>query len=155
MSLICRLPACENKAHPNSDTCRDHINLRKLNKLAQLTGMTLVKDGQPLNPEVTNAPKRASRPGQNHRSIGELRNWIGRIDKEAPPRFQVQLVAAETLALELDRGNTANAGVYRGLVGDIYARVDRLYGTKTLDTVTILERRITDNEIVRLTKGWG
>ena len=99
--------------------------------------------------------RRWGKPGKNCRGGGEFRTWIASIDNGALAWFGAQLSLLMTLALELDRGNTTNGNTYRGVLADINSRIDRLYGTQTLDAVIIMSRRIDENEIARVAKGWG
>jgi len=150
----CAQPGCEKRRHAQSDMCSQHIAERRLRKQAHRAGAKVSTNKDGTLTVVGGSPKRIKR-GKNVRAITELRAWVRKADKDAEKRFSGQLAAAETLAVEIDNGDTSNASTYRALLDNIYKRVDTIYGTENLDIIARMQRMIDDNAMERVKKGWG
>ena len=150
----CAHPDCEKRRHAQSDMCPQHIAERRLRQQAQRAGAQVSKNQDGTLSVVGGAAPKVRR-GKNVKSIAELRSWIRKADKDAEKRFSGQLAIAESLAVEVDNGDTSNASTYRALLDNIYKRVDTIYGTENLDIIARMQRMIEDNAAARAAKGWG
>ena len=150
----CAKPGCMKRRHAQSDMCPEHINERRLRHEAKRLGAKVSTNKDGTLTVVGPSAKRVTR-GKNVRSIAELRAWIRKADKDAEKRFSGQLAVAESLAVEIDNGDTSNASTYRALLDNIYKRVDTIYGTENLDIIARMQRMIEDNAQERAKKGWG
>ncbi len=95
-----------------------------------------------------------SSDGRNHDAVAALRRWLSSVDDEAEDRFSAQLAMAATLAADLDAGRTTSPSAYRGLLADIYRRVDDLYGVQAVDAVARISALIKERAAERAALGW-
>ena len=145
---------CPKRAHAQSDLCSDCLKERRLREAASKAGAKVSHNKDGSLTVVGGSPPRVKR-GKNVKAIAELRAWIKKADDDALRRFSGQLAVAESLAIEIDNGDTSNASTYRALMDNIYKRVDTIYGTQNLDIIARMNKMIEENAEARMQQGWG
>ena len=153
-STRCVKPGCQARAMTNSTLCKHHLAEKRLQEAAKAAGAILTKNADGTLTAVQRSGPPVKRKGENVKAVRALAAWLESLDPEAAKRFQAQLAAAKTFAMELDNGVAARAASYRSLIKDIYDRVDRVYGARNIDILSSLQIKIDENVEKRIAKGW-
>lgn len=91
---------------------------------------------------------------QNVEELKRFVKWLAELDPDAPQKFGTQIALAETLAGAVDQYDPESIREYRQHLTKIHERVDKIYGNRNIDVVSLVSKAIENTARKAAKKGW-